>query len=232
MNMTRYVLMSFSILALSRATSTAQESKADSLVLVNAAAASEEDFLETDEPDHLWFGLGIGGAFLRSRELYGLDEVMIGCGAPLGESSWLQFNASYSHFPLERTSDPEYTIRSGVSLAEIEAQVRYYTPPAFPFLGQYFSLGVGLVGGFWDYNEPGAFAGAARNSFDYLTGYDIHVGTGFTFGFSLPLSLNLDVTPGIILWSSGTEQGYSRAILPTVLYVKARVSLNYAVPIW
>jgi len=177
----------------------------------------------------LWFGLGVGAGLTDLQELLGLQEVSATIGGFADASHAIQFNVSYMHTPLAHTSEPEYPIARGISLAEFQADFRFYTPARYSFLNHYFSVGAGVAIAFWDYGDQTTFARSGTNSSDYLLGYDVHAGTGFVLGQFWPLGLNLDITPGVVFWSSGTDQGYSRAILPTFVYFKVRVHFSFFV---
>jgi hypothetical protein len=184
------------------------------------------DEMVQDQP--IWIGLGAGTGLVKLRKLYGIQEITASVGANFDESHWLQFSGSYMHTPIPETDDPVYSIADGVSLAEIQAEVRFFTPAQYTFLVHYFSAGGGVVVAFWKYDRGFSFADPTSTPTDILLGFDIHVGTGFVFGDPSSLALNLDLTPGVVLWSHGTDEEYVHAVLPGYFYFKVRLGLAYA----
>ncbi len=178
---------------------------------------------EWEGPQNLWIGFGAGTGIVSRHRLLGLQEISASLGGFINDSHALQFNASYLHTPLSSTSDPEYPIAHGLSLLELQADLRMYTPARYSFLHHYFSFGAGIAAAIWSYDARTSFIGSGEHADDYLLGYDIHLGMGFVLGEFWPLSLNLEMTPGILLWSSGKDEEYARASLPVLPYFKMRL---------
>ncbi len=178
---------------------------------------------EREGPRNIWIGLGAGTGIVNRHRLLGLQEISASLGGFIDGSHALQFNASYLHTPLSSTSDPEYPIAHGLSLLELQADLRVYTPARYAFLNHYFSLGAGITVAMWSYDARASFTGPGEHADDYLLGYDIHLGMGFVLGEFWPLGLNLEMTPGILLWSSGKDEEYARASLPVLPYFKVRL---------
>jgi len=194
-------------------------------------AFSSSEIRNEPESYELWLGAGYSTGLDRSDKVLGIQEYMLSFGGYTGKARWLQFNGSYLHSPILKTSDPAISIEDGISMMILGMELKSYTPSTYSFLGHYFSEGAGVVFAYWNYTlENIEFD--LPDSFDSIWGCDLHLGTGFILGRLLPLSINLDVTPGVILWLSDSHQDFTNSILPVYYYLKVRVTLNCSIASW
>jgi len=184
------------------------------------------------ESRYLWLGIGYATGIEKSIEEYGPQEYVVTFGGFTERSYWLQYYGSYMNTPIHRTSNPSFPIKDGLSLIEAGMEYRSYVPAAYSSIGNYYSLGAGLVYASWHYSAPIGLAETSESSLDYTLGCDLHCGTGFILGRSEPLSCDVYVTPGVVLFLMNTVHGYSNGIFPPLLYLKVRLSLSAAISSW
>jgi hypothetical protein len=191
-----------------------------------------QEYAKKLESYDLWIGVGYSTGMDRSRKFLGLKEGVLTVGGYTTQSRWIQYYLSYLYTPIQKTSDPEYSIDHGISQIEFGAEAEFYTQSKYSFLGHYFSFGIGGVFAFWDYSLSNPVNWEIIDSYDHEWGCDIHCGTGFILGALQPFNLILDVTPGIVLWLSESYQGFPQSLLPIYYYLKVRLSLNYPIASW
>lgn len=191
----------------------------------------QNEYRNEPESHTIWLGVGYSTGIDRTEKVLGIQQYMLTVGGFARRSRWLQFHGSYVHTPLLTTSDPEYSIEHGLSMVELGMDLKFYTPSAYSFLGHYFSGGIGAVFAYWHYSSNIPDDELAQ-AFDAVWGVDLHVGTGFNLGKLWPLNVNLDFTPGIILWVSDSDKGFSNTILPVYYYCKVGITLNYSIAKW
>jgi hypothetical protein len=183
------------------------------------------------ESHDLWLGVGYSIGLDRSNKVIGIQQYTISIGGYSEKTKWVQFNSSYLHTPIQKTSNPVYLIDNGVSMLEFGVEGKLYSQSPYSFLGHYFSFGIDAAYAFWNYSNN-INAVDISGAFDQVWGVDLHLGTGFIIGRLLPLSANLDITPGVVLWLSDSHQGLSNFVLPVYYYLKVRISLSYSITSW
>jgi len=176
-----------------------------------------------------WLGIGFATGLDRSKVVYGLQQYYLTLGEDVGPDTWVQLNASYLHTPIHQTINPEYNIKNGVSVIEIGAEVRRYSPSYYSFFGHYFFVGAGLAYAYWDYGGNNLQFDSQATSGASVLGIDFHLGTGFFLGQTIPITTNLDIIPGVTFWFMSTYQGHYNTEMPVLYYFKIRLSLGYAV---
>jgi hypothetical protein len=177
----------------------------------------------------LWIGGGFATGLDRSKVVYGLHQYLLTVGEFVTPSTWVQLNASYMHTPIQQTTNPTYLIKDGISIIEVGAEIRFYSPSQYSFFGHYFFAGAGLAHAYWDYGGNGLMYDSPVTSGASVWGVEVHFGTGFFLGQSIPITTNLDITPGAVIWFMGTYQGHYDTQLPIMYYLKVRFSLGYAI---
>jgi hypothetical protein len=164
--------------------------------------------------------------------MYGLQQYFISLGGLVTNSTGMQYYISYTHTPFKKTTDPEYSIKDGISVIELGGEVRRYTPVQYAFFGHYFFGGAGAAVASWKFNSASASHPVLNTSVSTVWGIDMHLGTGFFFGGNMPLIANLDIIPGITFWFMNTYQGNLDTRMPTLYYLKVRVSLGTTIASW
>jgi hypothetical protein len=176
-----------------------------------------------------WLGISFATGLDRSKVVYGLHQYFLTLGEFVTPDTWVQLNASYLHTPIHQTINPEYNIKDGVSILELGAEVRTYSPSFYSFFGHYFFAGAGLAHAYWDYGGNNSEFDLPAASGASVWGIDVHLGTGFFLGQTIPITTNLDIIPGVTFWFMGTYQGHYYTVMPALYYLKIRLSLWYAV---
>lgn len=198
--------------------------------LPDYGSEAKEPMLEDHYP--LWLGCGYATGKDNSGKMYGLQQYSIIFGGHRTPSSSMQYYLSYCHTPLKETVDPVFPIRDGVSVIELRGEVRRYTPVRYSFFGHYFFGGASAVMAYWKMNSTSPLNAQTANSTSSIWGIDIHLGTGFFLGESLPVTSNLDIIPGCVLWFRNTFQSNFDTCMPTWYYIKIRFSVSTIIGSW
>lgn len=196
---------------------------------------SIDEFEATPPSRHLWVGLNVAGGAVSSTDLYGLQSGSLSIGGYIDRTKWLDFRLAYSHAPIQQTSELSQSLKGGVDILSLGADLKQFFTHPYTFIGAYFFGGASLQVMLWNYRNPiqvPTYRGYETISSDGQTGFDVHVGAGLVVGQSEPVHLTIELIPGLHVWAFRTFQGFENDIFGPLPYLIMRISLNSAILSW
>lgn len=184
----------------------------------------------------LWVGLRFGGGTLKAGAFEAIGEFGILVGSYFGDRAYGEVWGFFSAASLTETASLNKSIKDGVAIFGIGIEGKYFLTPSYTFMGPYLLGGLNFSHMTWDYRKAitantydnyGNVIRSDRITNDGLSGLDMFVGAGFhLFQFS-GLHIGAEITPGLILWSNTTSEGFDNDVFNTFFYLKLRAHVSF-----